>query len=141
MGELTEPLVVSGKGDPPVRQVDVVEREFAYNGCAAGMFDAQRHDEAFKRFAGELFDRAHLVIGDGQEVLVYWLALQTRCWVAEDQSILLGVPEQRPQRLDQIVALVSLKRPQRRVDVGPGDLPEMLVGGGPVREKGLTEPK
>ena len=136
VGELAEPLVVSGKGDSPVRQVDVVERQFAYNACAAGMFGAQRHNEVFKRFARELFDRAHLVIGDGQEILVYGLALQTCCRVGEDQTILLGVSEQRPQRLDQIVAPVSLKRPQRRVDIGPGDLPEMVVGGGPVCERG-----
>ena len=50
MGELAESLVVSGKGDSPVRQVDVVERQFAYTACAAGMFGARRHNEVFKRF-------------------------------------------------------------------------------------------
>ena len=107
VGELAEPLVVSGKGDSAVRQVDVVERQFAYNACAAGMFGAQRYNEVFKRFARELFNQAHLVIGDGQQIPVYGLALQTCCRVGEDQTILFGVSEQRPQRLDQIVAPVS----------------------------------
>ena len=55
--------------------------------------------------------------------------------LAKTRPFFLACRNSRPQRLDQIVAPVSLKRPQRRVDIGPGDLPEMVVGGGPACER------
>src|ERR1700722_12644283 len=76
-----------------------------------------------------LLDSPDLVIGHWQQAWLRGAALQPLCGVGEDQAVLLGEPEQRPDRRDRGVDLVTSELVQPGPDVVGGDLLDMVAVG------------
>jgi hypothetical protein len=87
-----------GDGEPPVVEVDVVEKEFADRFAAGGVHRGQDQDEPGRRGRGGLDCLVHLVLAKGLGDAVGVLAdLDAPRRIPEDLPLLLPEREQRPQ--------------------------------------------
>jgi hypothetical protein len=129
VAEVAEPLGVARDGDAPAGQVKVVEGEVADGLPAGGVDGGQGDDQPLPWEGDRLLDGPDLVIGHWQQAWLRGAGLQPLCGVGEDQAVLLGEPEQRPDRRDRGVELVTAELVQPGPDVVGGDLPDMAAVG------------
>jgi hypothetical protein len=129
VAEVAEALRVPRDGDAPVRQVQVVQGEIA-DGCpACGVDGGQGGDQPLPRLGDRLLDGLDLVLGHRQQAGFRDAGLQALGRVGEDQPVLPGEPEQRPDRRDRGVQLVPAEPIQPGPDVLGSDLPQVAAVG------------
>ena len=137
MGELAEGLPVTGDGEAPVGQVDVVEGEFADGPGAGGVHGRQGDGEALGGSDGRLLDGPDLFGGERQHgPLGGPAAAEVPGGVGERQAASFCEPEQRAQRRDGVVAPVTAQRLQDGVNVAGGDLPQVVTCCCPAFDEG-----